>query len=265
MSELSDETRRALAEYRAAPAVSKQDHARMWARLQASVAQANASEPDARSVRVSRTLARIAVAVAAAAAVLLFIRAVGSPTIGADTQPEARRDQAQYGATPDDRPARAQPSTPTATGSSHAPPTNEPADLASPATATTDDRAAEPPNARSDTSGSPTKRSAVEPQARAADPLREEIALLTRARRALERGDTDDALQTLEVHARRFPRGQMAEDRAALRPQVLCSAGNSGQALATAVAFARAYPKSAHADKVSRVRARASQEKCHAP
>jgi hypothetical protein len=50
----------------------------------------------------------------------------------------------------------------------------------------------------------------------AEDSLTAELALLQRAREALRDGRAGDAVEPLDEHARRFPRGQLADERRAL-------------------------------------------------
>jgi RNA polymerase sigma factor (sigma-70 family) len=61
-------------------------------------------------------------------------------------------------------------------------------------------------------------RAPVEPSPSAPDQdsLAAELALLQRAREALRDGRADDALALLDQHARRFPRGQLVDERRAL-------------------------------------------------
>jgi len=74
--------------------------------------------------------------------------------------------------------------------------------------------------------------------------LAEESALLERARTALSRGRSAAALDALSEHARRFPRGSLAEERDALRVQALVQAGRGGEARARALEFRRRFPQS---------------------
>lgn len=76
------------------------------------------------------------------------------------------------------------------------------------------------------------------------DTLDEETRLLTDARHALEHGDGDKALARLDEHARRFPNGWFAADRAAERIIVLCSLGRQAEAVEQATVFLQNRPKS---------------------
>ncbi len=77
-----------------------------------------------------------------------------------------------------------------------------------------------------------------DPAPRALDPL------VARAQTALHRGLYDSALDALAEHARRFPRGEMAEEREALAVQALARAGRTEEARARAARFDARYPRS---------------------
>jgi outer membrane protein assembly factor BamD (BamD/ComL family) len=77
-----------------------------------------------------------------------------------------------------------------------------------------------------------------------------EIALLRDARRALRDGQPSGALALLDEHARRFPSGALAEDRAAERVFALCAQGEVAQARAEGIRFLTAHPRSPYADAV---------------
>ncbi len=90
----------------------------------------------------------------------------------------------------------------------------------------------------------------------AVDHLRAEVALMDRAREALERNDAQALWRLTDEHARRFDGGPMSEERRAWRAVAACWLGHAdGRALADR--FTAAYPRSAQASKVSRA--------CHAP
>jgi RNA polymerase sigma-70 factor (ECF subfamily) len=77
-----------------------------------------------------------------------------------------------------------------------------------------------------------------------------EIALLNEAQRALASGQADRALQLLDRHARDFPRGSLAEERAAARIIALCALGRVTAARAETAAFVRKSPESPLVDRV---------------
>jgi len=86
----------------------------------------------------------------------------------------------------------------------------------------------------------------------AASTLAEETRLLAQARRRLAAGSARDALVPLREHARRFPSGQLTEDRMVLQAQALCESGQTDQGLAQASALRKAFPRSSHLPRVDR-------------
>jgi hypothetical protein len=76
------------------------------------------------------------------------------------------------------------------------------------------------------------------------DSLGDEMALVARAQTALHRGLFASALSALDEHARRFPRGDLAEEREALAVQALARAGRDDEASARASRFEARYPRS---------------------
>lgn len=74
--------------------------------------------------------------------------------------------------------------------------------------------------------------------------LAAERALLETAKTALGRGDPATALATLERHAQRYPRAQLAEEREALAVQALAASGRHAEARARAERFERTFPSS---------------------
>lgn len=82
------------------------------------------------------------------------------------------------------------------------------------------------------------------------DGLLAEMALVHEARQALRGDRPARALELLDAHARAFPAGQMREDRQVLRIEALCATGKAPQARAEAALFLRAFPGSAHAQRV---------------
>lgn len=76
------------------------------------------------------------------------------------------------------------------------------------------------------------------------DTLEREARILADARRARQAGDGDRALALLEEHAREFPRGWLASDRAAERIVTLCALGRREEAVRDGAAFLDGRPKS---------------------
>jgi hypothetical protein len=80
--------------------------------------------------------------------------------------------------------------------------------------------------------------------------LEKERELVAASQRALADGRPTRALDVLDVHARTFPHGTMAEDRDALRVVALCAAGRTADAARERTKFFRRWPKSLHASRV---------------
>lgn len=96
---------------------------------------------------------------------------------------------------------------------------------------------------------------AVEPQRTAAaanEPLRVtspstypfELRLLEPARRNIASGNFSEALSAILRHQREYPRGQLVEEREALRVRALWGMGEHREAQSAAVRFRRRYPHS---------------------
>jgi hypothetical protein len=79
--------------------------------------------------------------------------------------------------------------------------------------------------------------------------LDQELSLMTRAHSAIAAHDPGSAIAALNEHAARFPKGQFAEEREALRIVVNCATGSAG-ARAKAEQFLRARPKSTLAARI---------------
>ena len=71
-----------------------------------------------------------------------------------------------------------------------------------------------------------------------------ELELLQQARTALARADFAAALAAIAAHERRFPNGQLAEEREALRVLALSGAHQSEDARRAATAFRKRFPHS---------------------
>ncbi|MDP3235536.1 MAG: hypothetical protein Q8S33_12835 [Myxococcales bacterium] len=69
-----------------------------------------------------------------------------------------------------------------------------------------------------------------------------EKSYVEQARAAMARKDVDAALDALAQHERRFPKGQLTEERLALKVMALSSAGRSIEARNVAAEFRRRFP-----------------------
>jgi len=76
------------------------------------------------------------------------------------------------------------------------------------------------------------------------DPFTAGLELLQRAHAAYTRHDFSGALMLIAEHARRFPKGHLAEQREALRVRSLANAGRADEAHRAAAAFAVRFPRS---------------------
>lgn len=97
-----------------------------------------------------------------------------------------------------------------------------------------------------------TTRAPSDAPATPAEALAEETRLLREANAATRAGDTARARALLDEHARRFPRGVLAEERDAERVLSLCAAGRTDEARAAAARFLATHP---HSTLGARVRA----------
>lgn len=80
------------------------------------------------------------------------------------------------------------------------------------------------------------------PKLSADEQLALERSYVEQARAAMARRDVDAAMEALSQHERRFPNGQLTEERLALKVMALASAGRSIEAKNVAVEFRRRFP-----------------------
>jgi len=235
MNELSSRTRAALVAYKTEKELTPEAKRRVWADLQASLER---SDPSVGARATSSRLRWTATTVAAAAGVAL---AVGiGVRMGIGREPiAATLEQAPY---------------------QHS--SEPPRPLPAPAAAEVEPRQVEParnstvtgqPHARSDRPTDPAPVTRDEPEAPAEDRLRQEIGLIAAARQAVAAGDGRRALEVLDEHGRRFPQGQMHEDRAALHIQALCLAGDQAKAMTAARVFLHERSHSVHAELIEAI------------
>jgi hypothetical protein len=78
-----------------------------------------------------------------------------------------------------------------------------------------------------------------------------ERKILQPARAALAAGDSSSALAAIAEHERRFPVGQLTEEREALRVEALLSARRTDEARSAAAAFRNRFPRSVLLSRVS--------------
>jgi len=82
------------------------------------------------------------------------------------------------------------------------------------------------------------------PSARRSGTLAQEVAMLSRATADLQAGRAADALKVLAEHQRKYPGGQLAEERRAARVQALCVLGRRAEAEAELERLVRTSPQS---------------------
>jgi hypothetical protein len=82
----------------------------------------------------------------------------------------------------------------------------------------------------------------AQPKLSADEQLALEKSYVEQARAAMARKDVDAALDALAQHERRFPKGQLTEERLALTVMALSSAGRSIEAKNVAAEFRRRFP-----------------------
>lgn len=257
---LSPAARAALAALRAEDDLPPAVQRRMWSRLaDAAAADARADMSQETGARPGRRGALIGLAIAAGLALTVLGLQHAARPVAVAPQGEAA---AYGGASPSERAARpgareggASPRAPAATA-------GEAGDLVAPGDGA---GAARPDTARPE--ASPRRRAATsEDPSAAREPvprdmsdapagaspsaLAAEAALLQAAQTALAAGDVVAALQQLERHAREFPGGVLAPERAALRVVALCAGGREKEGRAAAASFLRAHPGSVLAGRV---------------
>ena len=125
------------------------------------------------------------------------------------------------------------------------PPASAPLEQASSGAAPSGAGAA-PPSARAARAPRPVPAAAAP-----ADSLREESALIARARAALRQGDAAAALRALAAHRARFPEGFLSEERDVQQVRALCARGDRAAAEAAARRFGAEHPGSLHLDALA--------------
>lgn len=232
MDDSSDRARELIARYRHARTLDQAARARVHARLVTSTAAA----PNVVALPRRRLITVTLLALATAAAVILAARWAASPSALADRRP-ADADAAAFGRQDDPpQPTELRP----------AEPPSIPATPQAPVTVPPRSPAPQPLAPEAPAIDRPASAPAIDPV------LAAELALVDAAKRALAAGDAALALDRLAEHARDFRRGQLAEERQALRVEALCAAGKRPQARAEATLFVREYPASTHADRIAR-------------
>ena len=231
MDDPSPTARDVVAAYRRGRVLSDDARDRVQARLADSLAHREHASGRAR-IETRRRIAIAAIAaLAAAACIVLLARGLRStPTLPAEHDD---RGQAPY-ERGDER--------------------TEPVDARTPEASATEAIAPAPVEIHVERATPPSRatvRSEVAPAPTSPDTsLAAELALVRSVRTAIDRDDPDAALAAVAEHERRFPTGQLVEERKSLRVEALCRAGKAPQARAEAQVFLRDHPSSPHADRV---------------
>lgn len=79
-----------------------------------------------------------------------------------------------------------------------------------------------------------------------------ELELLREAGAALRAGAPEAAIERLEDHRKRFPRGALVQEREALRVDALCAGGDAARGRRLAEDFLARWPRSPHRGRVER-------------
>lgn len=161
--------------------------------------------------------------------------------LSAEPEPVATTVARSNGAAPQQQQAQP-PSTPSVAPRAQPHPPAQPAAVVPPQPPT---QSPQPPPSK------PTR--VVPPDTPPTSDLTEETRLLARARALVRAGSPGDALAPLREHARRFPEGQLTEDRLVLQAQALCESGDNKAGLKKATALRKAFPGSSHLPRVSRI------------
>ncbi|AKV00421.1 hypothetical protein AKJ09_07084 [Labilithrix luteola] len=101
--------------------------------------------------------------------------------------------------------------------------------------------------APAETTAAPTAR---------ADAFRDELALVERARAQLSRGDSAEALRTLDSHRTQFPSGAFVQEVVVMRIEALAASGNAEAARAEGTQFLERHSTSPYAERVRSVLAK---------
>lgn len=89
-----------------------------------------------------------------------------------------------------------------------------------------------------------------------ADGIRDELALVERARAQLSHGDSAEALRTLETHRTQFPSGMFVQEVAVMRIEALAASGNAEAARTEGARFLERHATSPYAERVRSVLAK---------
>lgn len=100
------------------------------------------------------------------------------------------------------------------------------------------------PAAATASAEAPKPEAPARPAKLSRDTLGEEVAILSRAEKALHNARPDLALKALDEHQRRFASGALVQERSAARIQALCALGRADEARAESIKLKRNSPNS---------------------
>jgi hypothetical protein len=92
----------------------------------------------------------------------------------------------------------------------------------------------------------PSDEKRAPPPPRSADSLAKEVTMLSQASADLHAGRPAAALTVLDEHRRKFPHGELVQERTSARIQAMCALGWMKDAQAELARFARTSPNSPH-------------------
>lgn len=108
---------------------------------------------------------------------------------------------------------------------------------------------APPPNVESP---APARSAVAAPSSPGGD-LRDQIALLDRARAAVRARESRTALAELAAYSKRFPRGEFSQEVTVLKIEALVQNGQMDAARALGNRFLKAHPESPHVERIERL------------
>ena len=172
---------------------------------------------------------------------------IGAGAVGVTLLEEPSADVAPAAGAPGLNPAA-----PAAPPLAASPPSEPPPALQQPAAPEPLPPALEPSNAPAPAAAPPSRSPPAAAEPNSNNSLAAELEALDSARRALSAGNGGQALQLLDAHGRRFPRGRLRLEAEVLRIEALMQTGQRAAASARAKAFVKRYPNSVFVSRLQR-------------
>ncbi len=173
---------------------------------------------------------------------------IGAGAVGVTLLEEPSADVAPAAGAP----GLSNPAAPAAPPLAASPPSEPPPALQQPAAPEPLPPALEPSNAPAPAAAPPSRSPPAAAEPNSNNSLAAELEALDSARRALSAGNGGQALQLLDAHGRRFPRGRLRLEAEVLRIEALMQTGQRAAASARAKAFVKRYPNSVFVSRVQR-------------